>query len=56
MKQILPYLISTLIVYFCFAFTLWQFNPSQWEQSTRALFIYFWIISLIITDLKNIKK
>lgn len=57
MKPILPYLISTFIVYFCFAFTLWQCNPSQWEESTRGMFIYCWIVTLVIVGLfTNIKK
>ena len=57
MKPILPYLISTLIVYFCFAFILWKCNPSQWEQSARAMFIYCWLAVSVITGLfTNIKK
>jgi len=57
MKQILPYLISTLIVYFCFAFTLWQCNPSEWVEITRGMFIYCWIVALVIVNLfSNIKK
>jgi hypothetical protein len=37
MKKIIITMI--LLNYFCFAFTMWQWNPSQWEKSDRFGFI-----------------
>jgi len=47
-------LIATLIVYFCFAFTIWQYNPSQWEESTRGMFIYCCIGASAIINIKKL--
>lgn len=60
MKQILPYLIATVIVYFCFAFIFWQCNPQKWEEYTRFAFIMLWIsslpLTLVITNLIKLDK
>ena len=37
MKKII--ITTTLFIYFCFAFTMWQWNPSQWNESSRFGFI-----------------
>jgi hypothetical protein len=50
MKPIIPYLISTLIVYFFFVFITWQYNPSQWVMETRVIFILICILTLLITE------
>jgi hypothetical protein len=48
MKQLTPYLIATAIVYFCFSFTTWQWNPEQWEESKRFGFILLWLGALAL--------
>jgi hypothetical protein len=49
MKKIIPYIAATAIVYFCFAFTTWKFNPQQWEESKRFGFILLWLGALAMT-------
>ena len=39
MKKLTPYIIATVIVYFCFSFTTWEWNPEQWEEAKRFGFI-----------------
>ena len=46
MKKLIPYIIATAIVYFCFAFTTWKFNPGQWDESKRFGFILLWLGAL----------
>jgi hypothetical protein len=46
MKKLTPYLTATAIVYFCFAFTTWQWNPKQWDESKRFAFILLWLGAL----------
>jgi hypothetical protein len=46
MKKLTPYLIATVIVYFCFAFTTWQWNPEHWQESKRFGFILLWLGAL----------
>ena len=46
MKKLTPYIIATAIVYFCFAFTIWQWNPEQWDESKRFGFILLWLGAL----------
>ena len=48
MKKLTPYLIATAIVYFCFSFTTWQWNPEQWEESKRFGFILLWLGALAL--------
>ena len=46
MKKLTPYIIATAIVYFCFSFTTWQWNPGQWEEAKRFGFILIWLGAL----------
>lgn len=46
MKKII--IIVPLFIYFCFAFIMWQWNPSQWDESQRLLFIICLTSGLII--------
>ena len=41
-------IIATLFIYFCFAFTMWQWNPSQWDESKRFGFILSLIGALVV--------
>lgn len=57
MKKLKPYIIATAILYFCFAFPIWNFNLAQWSESKRLGFIIYWLIFLpIIFLLKEIIK
>jgi hypothetical protein len=57
MKKLIPYLIATAIVYFCFAFPTWNFNPAQWSESKRLGFLIYWLFSLLLTyPLNEINK
>ena len=46
MKKLTPYIIATVIVYFCFSFTTWEWNPEQWEEAKRFGFILCWLGAL----------
>lgn len=46
MKKLI--IIATLFIYFCFAFTMWQLNPSLWEESKRFGFILCLISALLV--------
>jgi hypothetical protein len=39
MKNIIPHIVSLLIIYFVFSFIKWEFNPELWEQDRRVGFI-----------------
>lgn len=60
MKKITPFIIATLLVYFCFAFALWKCNPSQWALNVRVAFVVFWIsamaISIPINEIIKLEK
>jgi hypothetical protein len=49
MKKALPYLLASLIVYFCFSFILWELNPQLWERGIRLGFIFSSICAVVIT-------
>jgi len=53
MKKITPFIIATLIVYFCFAFITWHYNPSQWVMETRVLFIFICSVTLLLIEVKQ---
>ena len=46
MKKLI--IIATLFIYFCFAFTMWQWNPEQWDESKRFGFILSLIGALLV--------
>jgi|LakMenEpi03Aug12_release.lakeMendotaPanAssembly.Ray.scaffolds.fasta_scaffold1335178_2 hypothetical protein len=48
MKKITPFIIATLLVYFCFSFALWKCNPSQWALNVRVAFVVFWISAITL--------
>jgi hypothetical protein len=55
MKKIIITMI--LLNYFCFSFTMWQWNPSQWEQSGRFGFILSTImVSMLSYPLNELIK
>jgi hypothetical protein len=52
MKNIIPHLISLLIIYFVFSFIKWEFNPQLWEQDRRIGFI---LTSVCISSFISVK-
>jgi hypothetical protein len=61
MKNIIPHLISLLIIYFVFSFIKWEFNPQLWEQDRRVGFIiiaccisgFIWVMLYFNEDKKK---
>jgi hypothetical protein len=49
MKKLTPFIIATLLIYFCFSFITWQCNPSQWTREVRFAFVLFWISAMTIS-------
>jgi uncharacterized membrane protein YeaQ/YmgE (transglycosylase-associated protein family) len=44
----LKYLAPAIIVYLCFAFILWEFNPGKWDEAIRFMYIIVAIIGAAI--------
>ena len=53
MKKLIPFIIATVMTYFCFSFTAWQWNPGQWGESKRFGFILLWLGALAMAYLLN---
>ena len=51
MKNLIPYLVVTAILYLICSFVPWQFDPSVWSRDARALFVLIWVGGMVITPM-----
>jgi hypothetical protein len=41
MKNCIIAILVNIFIYLCFAFIVWEFNPANWEEVCRVIYILF---------------
>ena len=47
-QSIIVGIVAALLVYLCFAFVIWDFNPGNWTDEQRELCAVWMAISFIV--------
>ena len=51
MKHVIPIILSCLIAYLTGAFILYEYNPGQWPEASRAVVVYAAVALLFLYSL-----